>query len=209
MEARAFVGTNIIGVHTLLEAVRRHDIPKMVQISTDEVYGAVLEGESHEGSPFEPRSPYAASKAGADHLCHSYAITFGTPVVVTHSVNFYGPHQFPEKLIPLFTCNLMDGKMVSSCLALAVFADGRQITTVEGLDADGPHPLQRAWQEANVPQCGYCQPGQIMQAASLLAEDHAPSDDEIRDAMSGNICRCGCYERIFDGIKAAAREMRP
>ncbi len=121
MEPRAFVDTNIVGVHTLLEAVRKHNIPKMVQISTDEVFGAVMEGESNEGSPFEPRSPYAASKAAADHLCHSYAITFGTPVVVTHSVNFYGPYQFPEKLIPLFTCNLMEGKTVP------VYGDGMQI----------------------------------------------------------------------------------
>ncbi len=121
MEPRAFIDTNIVGVHTLLEAVRKHKIPKMVHISTDEVYGAVMEGESHEGSPFEPRSPYAASKAAADHLCHSYAITFGVPVVVTHSVNFYGPHQFPEKLIPLFTCNLMDKKKVP------VYGDGMQI----------------------------------------------------------------------------------
>ena len=118
LEPRAFVDTNIVGVHSLLEAVRKFEIPRMVQISTDEVYGAVLEGEAHEGSPFEPRSPYAASKAAADHLCHSYAITFGTPVIVTHSVNFYGPHQFPEKLIPLFTCNLMENKTVP------VYGDG-------------------------------------------------------------------------------------
>lgn len=121
MNPRSFVDTNIIGVFTLLEAVRKFNIPKMVQISTDEVYGAVLEGESEERDPFEPRSPYAASKASADLLCHSYAITFGTPVVVTHSCNFYGPHQFPEKMIPLFLCNLMEGKSVP------VYGDGQQI----------------------------------------------------------------------------------
>ena len=121
MEPRAFIDTNIYGVYTLLEAVKKHKIPRMIQISTDEVYGAVMEGESDEKSQFEPRSPYSASKAAGDHLCHSYHVTFGVPVIVTHSVNFYGPYQFPEKLIPLFTCNLMDGKKVP------VYGDGMQI----------------------------------------------------------------------------------
>lgn len=121
LEPRAFVDTNIYGVYTLLEGVRKHNIPRMVHISTDEVYGAVMEGESEEGSPFEPRSPYSASKAAADHMCHAYAITYGTPVIITHSVNFYGPYQFPEKLIPLFTSNLFNGKIVP------VYGDGMQI----------------------------------------------------------------------------------
>ena len=121
LEPRAFVDTNIYGVYTLLEAVKKHHVPRMIQISTDEVYGAVMEGESDEKSPFEPRSPYSASKAAADHLCHAYHVSFGVPVIVTHSVNFYGPYQFPEKLIPLFTCNLVDGKTVP------VYGDGMQI----------------------------------------------------------------------------------
>lgn len=121
IDPRGFVDTNIYGVYTLLEAVKKYEVPRMVQISTDEVYGAVMEGESNEKSPFEPRSPYSASKASGDHLCHSYHISFGVPVIVTHSVNFYGPYQFPEKLIPLFTCNLMDGKRVP------VYGDGMQI----------------------------------------------------------------------------------
>lgn len=121
MNPKVFIDTNIYGTFILLEAVRKHNIPKMVQVSTDEVYGAVMEGESDERYPFEPRSPYAATKAGADHMCHAYATTFGTPVIVTHSVNFYGPYQFPEKLIPLFTCNLMEGKKVP------VYGDGMQI----------------------------------------------------------------------------------
>ncbi|MBI4713962.1 dTDP-glucose 4,6-dehydratase [Candidatus Uhrbacteria bacterium] len=121
MEPRAFIDTNIYGVFTLLEAVKKYKIPRMIQISTDEVYGAVMEGESDEKSPFEPRSPYSASKAAADHLCFSYHVTFGIPVIVTHSVNFYGPYQFPEKLIPLFACNLLDGKKVP------VYGDGMQI----------------------------------------------------------------------------------
>ncbi|MBI2475229.1 dTDP-glucose 4,6-dehydratase [Candidatus Uhrbacteria bacterium] len=121
MEPRAFIDTNIYGVYTLLEAVKKYKVPRIIQISTDEVYGAVMEGESDEKSQFEPRSPYSASKAAGDHLCHSYHVTFGVPVIMTHSVNFYGPFQFPEKLIPLFTCNLMDRKKVP------VYGDGMQI----------------------------------------------------------------------------------
>ncbi len=121
LEPRTFIDTNVYGVYTLLEAVKKYNVPRMVQISTDEVYGAVMEGESDEKSAFEPRSPYSASKAAADHLCYSYHVTFGVPVIITHSVNFYGPYQFPEKLIPLFTCNLMDRKCVP------VYGDGMQI----------------------------------------------------------------------------------
>lgn len=121
MKPRAFIDTNVYGVYTLLEAVKKFQVPRMVQISTDEVYGAVMEGESDECSPFEPRSPYSASKAAGDHLCHAYHVSFGVPVIVTHAVNFYGPYQFPEKLIPLFTCNLLDGKSVP------VYGDGMQV----------------------------------------------------------------------------------
>ncbi len=121
LEPKAFIDTNIQGVYNLLEAVRKHEIPRMVHISTDEVYGAVMEGESSEEDKFEPRSPYSASKAAGDHLCHSYAVTYGTPVIITHSCNFYGPYQFPEKLIPLFTMNLLEGKTVP------VYGDGQQI----------------------------------------------------------------------------------
>ncbi len=121
LDARAFVQTNVNGVHELLEAVRRHGTPRFVHISTDEVFGAVMEGESTEQSKFEPRSPYAASKAAGDHLCHAYAVTYDVPVIVTHSVNYYGPHQFPEKLIPLFTMNLLEGKKVP------VYGDGMQV----------------------------------------------------------------------------------
>jgi isoquinoline 1-oxidoreductase subunit alpha len=79
-------------------------------------------------------------------------------------------------------------------------------TTGEGVSSDGNHPVQKAWRAHNVPQCGYCQTGQIMQAAALLAEKKKPSDAEIISAMSGNICRCGCYQRIFAAVKDAAKE---
>ncbi|MCR4313837.1 MAG: dTDP-glucose 4,6-dehydratase [Candidatus Uhrbacteria bacterium] len=121
LEPKAFIDTNVYGVYNMLEAVRKHKTPRYVQISTDEVFGAVMEGESDEDSKFEPRSPYSASKAAGDHLCQAYAITYGVPVIVTHSCNFYGPYQFPEKLIPLFTMNLLEGKKVP------VYGDGMQV----------------------------------------------------------------------------------
>lgn len=121
LEPKAFIDTNVYGVYNILEAVRKYKTSRYVQISTDEVFGAVMEGESDEGSKFEPRSPYAASKAAGDHLCQAYAITYGVPVIVTHSCNFYGPYQFPEKLIPLFTMNLLEGKTVP------VYGDGMQV----------------------------------------------------------------------------------
>lgn len=96
------------------------------------------------------------------------------------------------------------GTAVRSCQTLMSDAEGQSITTIEGLSDDGDHPLQKAWLEQNVPQCGYCQAGQIMQAASLLAETPDPTDEDIENAMVGNICRCGTYTRIRAAIKAAA-----
>jgi isoquinoline 1-oxidoreductase alpha subunit len=84
---------------------------------------------------------------------------------------------------------------------------GKEVTTIEGLEKNGLHPVQKAWMQINVPQCGYCQVGQIMQAAAFLASKKKPTDHEIDDAMSGNICRCGTYQRIRAAIKAAAEEM--
>jgi isoquinoline 1-oxidoreductase alpha subunit len=98
----------------------------------------------------------------------------------------------------------LDGVAVRSCVTAIADAEGAAVTTIEGLSPDGNHPVQVAWREINVPQCGFCQTGQIMQAASLLAENQAPSDAEIQDAMSGNVCRCGCYERIAAAVRQAA-----
>lgn len=97
----------------------------------------------------------------------------------------------------------VDGKAARSCSIPASAAVNKKIVTIEGLSADGSHPLQRAWQEEDVPQCGYCQTGQIMTAASLLSTNSTPSDDEIVKAMTGNICRCGTYIRIHKAIKRA------
>jgi len=99
-----------------------------------------------------------------------------------------------------------NGEAVRSCSTPMKAAAGTSVTTIEGLSSDGTHPLQVAWMQANVPQCGYCQSGQIMQAASLLHKNHKPTDKDIDDAMSGNICRCGTYQRIREAIKAAAEK---
>jgi len=100
----------------------------------------------------------------------------------------------------------LDGQAIRSCITPMVAAEGRQITTIEGLHPTGDHPVQKAWREHNVAQCGYCQTGQIMQAASLLAGNPNPSDAEIVNGMSGNICRCGTYPRIFAAVRSAAQE---
>jgi len=93
----------------------------------------------------------------------------------------------------------VDSEAARACITAVSDVDGRS-----GLDRDGNHPVQKAWRALNVPQCGYCQAGQIMQAAALLATNKNPSEDEINSAMSGNICRCGCYQRITAAVKAAA-----
>lgn len=98
----------------------------------------------------------------------------------------------------------IDGEAVRSCVTPVSAAAGKAVTTIEGLDADGDHPVQKAWRELSVPQCGFCQCGQIMQAAALLSKNQAPSDEEITSEMSGNICRCGCYERIHAAVRLAA-----
>jgi len=100
----------------------------------------------------------------------------------------------------------LNGEAVRSCATPVKSAAGASILTIEGLSEHGLHPVQKAWMEANVPQCGYCQPGQIMQAAALLKSKPHPTDADIDEAMAGNICRCGTYQRIRTAIKAAAKE---
>jgi isoquinoline 1-oxidoreductase alpha subunit len=100
----------------------------------------------------------------------------------------------------------VEGLAVRSCITPIAAVDGKAITTIEGLSATGEHPLQRSWQELGVSQCGYCQPGQLMSAAALLASNPQPSDEDINGAMSGNICRCGTYPRIRAAIHLAADE---
>jgi isoquinoline 1-oxidoreductase alpha subunit len=100
----------------------------------------------------------------------------------------------------------VDGKAVRSCQTVASSVVGKKVTTIEGLSANGDHPLQKAWIAEQVPQCGYCQSGQIMQAADLLARNKTPSRAEIVEHMDGNICRCGTYLKIISAIQRASRE---
>ncbi|HMF29066.1 MAG TPA: dTDP-glucose 4,6-dehydratase, partial [Candidatus Cybelea sp.] len=116
-----FLRTDVIGTHVLLEALRELRIPRYVQVSTDEVYGNVPEGESHENDALRPRSPYAASKAAGDLLALAYHTTYGAPVLVTRGSNTYGPYQYPEKIVPLFVTNLLDDRPVP------IYGDGMQI----------------------------------------------------------------------------------
>ena len=119
--SRVFFETNVIGVQTLLDAARRNDIETFVQVSTDEVYGSILEGSWPETDPLLPNSPYAASKASGDLICRSFFQTYGFDVRVTRSSNNYGPHQFPEKIIPLFITNLIDN------LKIPIYGTGSNI----------------------------------------------------------------------------------
>ena len=116
-----FVMTNTVGVQTLFDACLRAKIPRVVQVSTDEVYGSIREGEFHETDLLAPSSPYSASKAGGDLLARSYAVTHGLDVVITRCTNNYGPYQYPEKVIPLFVTNLIDG------LRVPLYADGSNV----------------------------------------------------------------------------------
>jgi dTDP-glucose 4,6-dehydratase len=129
LDPEAFLRTGVLGVHVLLEALRRESeraarggrsAPRMVQVSTDEVYGSVDEGFALEGDPLAPRSPYAAAKAAGELLVHAYAITYGVDVVITRGSNTYGPYQHPEKLIPLFATNALDDQ------PLPLYGDGQQ-----------------------------------------------------------------------------------
>ena len=101
----------------------------------------------------------------------------------------------------------INGVAARSCITPLKAAAGKEITTIEGLPGNGEHPLQKAWREANVPQCGYCQPGQIMQAASLLRKTPKPTGSQIDAVMRGNLCRCGTYQRIRTAIQMAAKVM--
>jgi isoquinoline 1-oxidoreductase alpha subunit len=98
----------------------------------------------------------------------------------------------------------LDGEAVRACQTAVGDATGKSVVTIEGLSPDGNHPVQQAWRDQNVPQCGFCQVGQIMQAAALIAANPTPTDQQILDGMQGNICRCGCYQRIVAAVRIAA-----
>lgn len=119
--ASIFLKTNVIGTHILLEAARKKNVKKFLCISTDEVYGHTLEGSFTEESTLNPRNPYAASKVGSERLAYSYSQTYGMHVIITRSSNNFGPYQFPEKMLPLFVTNLIQGKKVP------VYGDGMNV----------------------------------------------------------------------------------
>ena len=102
---------------------------------------------------------------------------------------------------------LLEGNAVRSCTLPVSAVKASKVTTIEGLSENGDHPLQLAWDEVDVPQCGYCQAGQIMAAAALLKRKPKPTDQEIEDAMHGNICRCGAYHRIREAVKSASKKI--
>jgi dTDP-glucose 4,6-dehydratase len=116
-----FLKTDVLGVHVLLEAVRELRIPRLLQISTDEVYGSIPRGAATEASPLRPTNPYSAAKAGGDLLAQAYWNTHGVPVVITRSSNNFGPYQYPEKVVPLFVTNALDDQ------PLPLYGDGRQV----------------------------------------------------------------------------------
>ncbi|KKT26555.1 MAG: dTDP-glucose 4,6-dehydratase [Parcubacteria group bacterium GW2011_GWA2_43_9b] len=121
LEPDAFIRTDIFGTYTLLEATKKYNVAQYIQISTDEVFGSIKDGAFDEQSPFAPNSPYAASKAGADHFCRAYFKTYNLPIIVSHSCNVFGHNQYPEKIIPLFITNLLEGKKVP------VYGQGQQM----------------------------------------------------------------------------------
>jgi dTDP-glucose 4,6-dehydratase len=116
-----FIRTDVFGTFVLLEAARKNKIKKFIQISTDEVYGSIEAGSFNEAGALMPSSPYSASKAGADRLAYSYFVTYGLPAIITRCSNNFGPHQYPEKLIPLFVTNAMDDK------PLPIYGDGKNV----------------------------------------------------------------------------------
>lgn len=121
-DPQSFMKTDIFGVYALLQQARKHPkLKRFIQISTDEVYGHILEGSFYESSELKPRNPYAASKLAGERLAYSFFETYGLPVVITRSSNNYGPYAYPEKVIPLFITNLVEGKQVP------VFGQGRQV----------------------------------------------------------------------------------
>lgn len=121
LEPGSFIMTDVYGTYVLLEAARKVGIERFLAVSTDEVYGQVLSGSSVEADPLDPRSPYAASKAGGDLMVRAYAASYGLPVIITRGSNNFGPYQYPEKMIPLFITNAIGD------LPLPVYGDGRQV----------------------------------------------------------------------------------
>lgn len=140
---------------------------------------------------------------------HQVNVDEDTPLlwVLRDNLNLYGA-KYGCGVSLCGTCMIhVDGEPIKSCVYPVSASEGKKIKTIEGLSEKGTHPVQQAWIEHDVPQCGYCQAGQIMTAAALLEKNNNPSDEEISEAMNGNICRCGTYNRIKAAVKTAAEKM--
>lgn len=140
---------------------------------------------------------------------HSFSADDDTPLlwIIRDELEMVGT-KFGCGIAQCGACTVhVDGAAMRSCQLKVSELDNEEITTIEGLSKEGNHPLQEAWEEVDVPQCGYCQAGQIMTAASFLKENPSPSDQEIREAMHGNLCRCASYNRIEKAVGIAAKKM--
>ena len=149
----------------------------------------------------------AQYKLNVNGVEHQVDVDSDTPIlwVLRDTLNLVGT-KFGCGIAQCGACTIhLDGKAARSCSLPIGAADGKEITTIEGLSEDGSHPVQQAWIEHDVPQCGYCQAGQIMTASAFLSENKNPSDADITEAMHGNICRCGTYTRIRAAVKSAAK----
>jgi dTDP-glucose 4,6-dehydratase len=167
LDPEDFLRTDVLGTHVLLEAVRERGIARFLQVSTDEVYGDVADGESTEADPLRPRSPYSASKAGGDLQVLAHFSTYDTPVLITRGSNTYGPYQYPEKLIPLFVTNLIDDQSVP------VYGDGLQIRDWLYVDdhARGILHVLESGRPGNVYNVGGGNPRTNVEITRLLVEE--------------------------------------
>ena len=175
LSAGGFVQTDVLGTYTLLEAVKKFKIKRYVQISTDEIYGSIEQGSFTEESPLKPNSPYSASKAGGDLLVRSYFKTYGLPVIITRSSNNYGPYHYPEKIIPLFITNAIQGKK------LPLYGDGKNVRdwlyvkdNCQGIDA-----VLRRGKEGEIYNIGGESERQNIEITRIILEELGQSSDLI------------------------------
>ncbi|HEX9889181.1 MAG TPA: dTDP-glucose 4,6-dehydratase [Nitriliruptorales bacterium] len=177
---REFLDTNMTGAGSVFEAGRRHEVERFLHISTDEVYGSIPEPDSFvEGDALEPNSPYSASKAGADLLARAYRVTYGYPITVTRTGNNFGPYHYPEKMIPLFVTNLMDGRKVP------LYGDGRNVR-------DWTYVRNNAAAQWKVLTEG--NPGEVYN----VADGNEKSNKELTDVL---LERFGCGEEMIEFVQ--------
>jgi len=187
-DAGSFVTTDVFGTYTLLDAALRHDVDKFIHISTDEVYGEAVDHPSLETDGLFPKSPYAASKAGADRLAYSYYATFGLPVIITRCSNNYGPYQYPEKLIPLFVTNALEGKK------LPVYGHGRNTRDwihVEDHCRAVDTLLSSKGQEGEIFNVGTLEEKSVLQIAAVILDELGMDEDALTfvDDRKGHVAR--------------------